>query len=360
MRSFTTLFRRFGALALCAALLPPAGRAEVLNGAGSSAAAPVYRAWAKAYGATADFQLQYDPAGSSAGVQRIKSRTVGFGASDVAPQKAQLDADGLVAVPAFVSGVVPVINVPKVRKERLRLNAEVLSAIFMGEIVRWDAPEIARLNPDVSLPSTPIRPVVRSDGSGTTYYFTDYLSRVNPAWKQQFGAKNTIAWPPAFVAARGSDGVAKAVDSTPGAIGYIDYNYVVEGNLNPVVMQNAAGQYIRPGVEAFRAALLASEWRTASNFHATLANLDGRNSWPITMGTFVLLPKVSDKPRETALAINFLVWALLKGDQVVEGMSFVRLPDNLQAMAYKALSGITDRQGRALGLEALASATKAP
>jgi phosphate transport system substrate-binding protein len=332
--------------------------AETLSGAGSSAAAPVYRAWAAAYGRTLDFQLSYDPAGSSAGLKSIKSRQVAFGATDVAPSAQQLTEDGLILVPTFITGAVPVVNLPKAGGGKLRLSGEVLAGIFSGSISRWNAPEIQNLNPGVGMPEIAIKPVVRSDGSGTTYYFTDYLSRISPVWKEKFGARTTIAWPAIATGAKGSDGVVKAVKATPGSIGYVDFNYVAEHGLTSVYLRNAAGEYVAPGVDSFRAALQASEWRTKADFHASLTNLPGRNSWPITMGTFVLLPKVSDKSEETARALRYFVWALLKGDQVIEGMAFVRLPDGLQAQAYKALSSVIDKQGRSLGVEALATLSK--
>jgi phosphate transport system substrate-binding protein len=335
-------------------LFPAASFAgETLTGAGSSAAAPVYKAWATAYGQKQDFQLAYDPAGSSAGVKKIKANEVGFGASDVAPSERDLVKDQLVLVPTFISGVAPSVNLPKINTGKLRLSGEVLVDIFSGKITRWNAPEIQSLNAGLTLPDLEIKPVVRSDGSGTTYYFTDYLSHVNPEWKAKFGAKNSIAWPANCIGAKGNDGVAKMVKDKVGAIGYVDFNYVTEYGLNPIQLRNAAGEFVAPSVGSFRAALRASDWSTKGDFHATLANLPGNDVWPITMGTFVLLPRVSNKSDETARALRFFVWTLLKGDQVVEGMSFVRLPDKLQALAYKALTSVTDQNGNALGHQAM-------
>lgn len=340
--------------ALLAQGLPLSGGAETLSGAGSSAAVPVYRAWATAYGRTQafPFQLNYDPVGSTTGLKKIRAREVGFGASDVAPPEQELIQDGLVLVPTFVTGAVPVVNLPKIGNGKLRLSGEVLAGIFLGQITRWNAPEIQHLNSGLSLPDLPIKPVVRSDGSGTNHYFTDYLSKISPAWKERMGVKSTIAWPAAFIGAKGSDGEAKAVKETAGAIGYIDFNYMTSYGLNPVQLRNAAGEFAAPGVDSFRAALRASAWFSEGDFHASLANLPGKDSWPITMGSFILLPKLSDKPAETTQALRFFVWALLKGDQVVEGMSFVRLPAKIQSLAFKALSSVTDRQGKPIGMEA--------
>lgn len=329
--------------------------AETLTGAGSSAAAPLYRAVATAYGSKQDFQLVYDPAGSSTGLKKIKAGEVGFGASDIAPSQTDLTKDQLVLVPTFITGVVPAINLPKLGPVSLRLTGPVLADIYLGKITRWNAPEIQSLNTDIKLPALEIKPVVRSDGSGTTFYFTDYLSRISPEWKEKFGAQSSIAWPANFTGVKGSDSVAKTVKETTGAIGYVDFNYVTEYSLGTVQLRNASGEFVSPGVATFRTALRASEWSGKGDFHATLANLQGSNVWPITMGTFVLLPKVSSKPAETANAVRFVIWAMLKGDRVIEAMSFVRLPDKMQALAYKELSSITDKDGRLIGLQAVAA-----
>jgi phosphate transport system substrate-binding protein len=296
--------------------------------------------------------LAYQPVGSTAGLKEIQAGRVGFGASDVAPAETDLAKGGLVLVPTFVTGAVPVVNLARIPNGKLRLSGAVLAAIFSGEITRWDAPEIQQLNPGLALPDLPIRPVVRSDGSGTTYYFTDYLSKVSPAWKEKRGARTAIDWPAGFLAAKGSDGVSKAVRDNAGAIGYIDFDYVAQDGLNAVQMRNLAGAFVSPAADAFRAALQGSDW-SKGNFHATLADLPGYSTWPITMGTFVLLPKVSNQPVEGARAVRFFVWALLKGDQVVEHMGFVRLPDKMQALAFKALSSVTDAKGSAVALDAI-------
>jgi phosphate transport system substrate-binding protein len=349
----------FGTLLAVSIMSPQASVAgETLTGAGSSAAAPVYKAWATAYAEKQDFQLSYDPAGSSAGVKKIKANEVAFGASDVAPSEQDLIKDQLVLVPTFISGVAPSVNLPKIPGGKLRLSGEVLVDIYSGKITRWNAPEIQNLNPGLALPDIEIIPVVRSDGSGTTYYFTDYLSHVSPEWKTKFGARNTIAWVPACVGAKGNDGVARMVKDRVGAIGYVDFNYVAEYGLSPVQLRNASGRFLSPGVGGFRAALRASDWSSKGDFHATLADLPGNDAWPITMGTFILLPKVSQRAEETSRALRFFVWTLLKGDKVVEQMSFVRLPDKLQATAYKALTSVTDMQGVPLGLQAMQEATR--
>jgi len=346
---------RFAALAIAvvSALPCAAPAAETIVGAGSSAAAPVYKAWGMAYGKKNDVQLAYDPVGSGAGLQKFRAKEVTFGASDVAPSDEVLAKDQWVLVPTFVTGVVPAINLPRVGSNRLKLTPETLAGIFMGTIQRWNAPEIQTANPDLALPDLPIKPIVRSDGSGTTYYFADYLSRVSPVWKDNFGTKNLLKWPESHTAVKGSDAVAKAVKATPGGIGYLDANYLTEFELSGVQLRNASGEFVVANPANFRTALRASDWFAKGDFHGSLANMPGRTAWPITMGTFVVFPKVADKSADTSRALKFLTWCLMKGDMVVEGMSFVRLPDKIQATALKNLSTVVDAQGKTIGLEAL-------
>lgn len=332
---------------------PAAQAAQTLSGAGSSAAAPVYRAWAQAYGHKHDVQLQYDAVGSSAGLQKIKTKEVAFGASDVAPADADLQRDHLILAPLFVTGITPVVNLPTIASGKLRLTPEALAGIFLGTITRWNAPAIQGANPSLTLPDLPIKPVVHGDGSGTTYYFSDYLSRVSPDWKLRFGAKTSLDWPAGFLSAKGSDGVARAVKATVGAIGYLDCNYVAEQGLATVQLRNASDEFVSPGAPGFKAAVRASDWYTKGDFHGSLSNLAGHGVWPITTGSFVLLPKVSDQPANTARALHFLLWSLLKGDTAVEGLSFVRLPDHIQALVFKTLSSVTDTHGKPLGFDAL-------
>ncbi len=350
-----SLTTRFAALAVTLFSVVPctAQAAETIVGAGSSAAAPVYKAWGLAYGKKNDVQLAYDPVGSGAGLQKIRAREVIFGASDVAPSDEVLIKDQWVLVPTFVTGVVPAINLPKIGNNRLKLTPEALAGIFMGTIQRWNAPEIQATNPDLALPDMSIKPIVRADGSGTTYYFADYLSRISPVWKENFGTKNLLKWPESHIAVKGSDGVAKAVKSTPGGIGYLDANYLTEYELSGVQMRNASGDFVVANAANFRTALRASDWFAKGDFHASLANMPGRTAWPITMGTFVVFPKVAEKSADTTRALKFLTWCLMKGDAVVEGMSFVRLPDKIQATALKNLSSVVDAQGKTIGLEAL-------
>lgn len=330
-----------------------------LSGAGSSAAAPIYQSWAREYQKTSGVSLVYESIGSSAGLKKIRARETGFGASDVAPSDAELIKDGNVVFPIAITGIAPVVNLPKVAEGQLRLMGDVLARIFLGEITHWNAPDIVKLNQGVNLPDLPIKVVVRSDGSGTTYNFADYLAKVNPVWQGKYGVKTGYAWPESFLPAKGSDGVVKAVKETVGAIGYVDYGYVKDNKLNAVQLKNLEGEFMKPSIEAFRAALASSDWVSKGTFTTTLTNKSGRGAWPITMGTFVVLPQVTDKAEETQRALKFFVWAFINGDTLVQDNNFVRLPNRVQASAFKAITTIRDKAGNQIGLNLLGATVQA-
>lgn len=333
------------------ALSAAAVRAETFAGAGSSAAAPIYRSWGAAYEKATGHRLAYESAGSSAGLRKIRAREVGYGASDVAPPAAELAKDGLAVFPIAITGIAPVVNLPKIVEGQLRLSGPVLARIFMGQITQWNAAEIAELNPGLALPKLPIKVIVRSDGSGTTYNYTDYLAKVHPDWQGRFGVKTSIAWPEGFLAAKGNEGVAQAVRETPGGISYTDFGYVRDYKLNPVQMKNQAGDFVSPSNEGFRAALAASDWVSSGNFTTTLTDKPGRGVWPITMGTFALVPLVTAKPQETLPALKFFAWAFLHGDELVQQSNFVRLPTRVQASAFKIIASVKDQAGNPIGMQ---------
>ena len=340
-----------GLTAVLVATSAASALADTVMGAGSSAAAPIYRSWGHAYEKATGNTLAYESVGSSAGIRKIRAHEVGYGASDVAPAAAELKKDGLAVFPIAITGIAPVVNLPKLGEGQLRLSGEVLARIFMGQISQWNAPEIARLNPGVALPNLPLKVVVRSDGSGTTYNFTDYLAKVHPDWQGKFGVSTSIAWPQNFLPAKGSEGVSKLVRETVGSIAYIDYAYVKDDRLNPVQLNNLAGDYVSASNDGFRAALAASDWVSSGNFTTTLTNKPGRNVWPITMGTFALVPLVTDKPQETLPALKFFAWSFLHGDLLVQEHNFVRLPNRVQAAAFKIISSVKDQAGNQIGMQ---------
>ncbi|HJW04236.1 MAG TPA: phosphate ABC transporter substrate-binding protein PstS [Azospira sp.] len=330
---------------------------QPLAGAGSSAAAPIFRVWARDYSKAHGVALTYEASGSAAGLQKIRTREVAFGASDIAPSSAELGKDGLALFPVAITGVAPVVNLPKVGDAQLRLSGEVLARIFLGDITSWNSPDIAKLNPGLALPDLPIKVVVRSDGSGTTYNFADYLAKVSPAWKDKNGVRASYPWPAGFDAVKGSDGVVKAVKEIPGAIGYLDYGYIKEQRLSAVQLKNLDGEFVKPSNAAFRSAMTGSEWATKGAFSTSLANRPGKGTWPIIGGIYVLLPQVTTTPDMTERAIKFFVWAFVNGDTLVQESSFVRLPDSVQGAAFKVLSTIRDKAGNLVGMAAIGDAS---
>jgi phosphate transport system substrate-binding protein len=330
------------------------GAADSLTGAGSSAAAPVYRIWAEEYLKKGGEPIGYDPVGSGSGMKKIKRREVDFGASDVIAPTNELAKDDMVMFPTVISGVVPVVNIPRLSTP-LKLSGEVLAGIFLGEITHWNAPELARLNPGENLPNLLIQVVCRSDGSGTTYHFSDYLAKVSAAWKTRYGVANVHPWPASFVAVRGSKEVSRTVRNTPGAIGYIDYNYVVEDGLTGTEVRNAAGRFITASTESFMSAVGRSPWFSEGDFSRTLTNLDGDGTWPITMGTYVAVPRIASDSKRSARVLHFFTWAFANGNALAKQAKFVPLPERVQAKAFREISAIKGSKGEPIGLESLSA-----
>ena len=326
--------------------------ADVLTGAGSSAAAPVYRIWAQEYKKFGGEQIDYDPVGSGAGMTSIRKKQVDFGASDVIAGKSDLSKDGLVMFPTVISGVVPVVNLPK-RKSPIKLDGAVLAKIFLGDVSQWDAPEISSLNPGESLPSLPIKVVCRSDGSGTTYHLSDYLSKSSAQWKSRFGVANKHEWPSSFIAVKGSSEVSKAVRSTFGTIGYIDYNYVLDDELVGVQLLNMTGHFVSASTESFNSAVVKSRWYSSGDFSETLTNMPGDASWPIAMGTYVAMPKVSNDPVRAARILRFFTWAYANGNALARQAKFVPLPEPVQAKAFREIASVIGSKGEMIGFDAL-------
>jgi phosphate transport system substrate-binding protein len=333
-----------------ATLLMGVAQSQGLTGAGSSAAAPIYRSWAAQYQQHGGPGLTYEPIGSSAGVKKIKAEQTGFGATDVAPPPDELKSSGLVLFPIAITGIAPVVNLPIARDGQLRLTGPVLARIFLGEITQWNDPAITQLNTELSLPAMAIKVVVRSDGSGTTYNFADYLSKVNSNWKTTYGVKSSFPWPSTFIASKGSDGIVKSVKENIGSIGYVDYGYVKDNKLQSIQMAGADGEFIQPSVMSFRAAMQNSEWNSKGTFSSTLTNIPGKGAWPITMGTFVLVPQIAKNPEQTTAVLQFFVWAFMNGDALVQQNNFVRLPDRMQSLAFKAIASVREPSGKTLNL----------
>jgi phosphate transport system substrate-binding protein len=319
-----------------------------IKGAGSSAAEPLYASLAAGYAKSGKGSLAYAASGSSDGLKQIKGKTVDFGATDVALTADERKTHKLVCFPTAVSGVVPVVNLPGVRKGQLQLSGDVLADIFARKIVRWNDEKLRALNKGMTLPDLAISVIARADGSGTTFNFTDYLSKASPSWMTAFGRNYALTWPAGTTLAKGSGGVVAALKQTSGAITYVDYQYAVQNSLTSVLLKNRDGRFVGPGASGFSSALVNSSWMTKASFEDMLTDRPGSASWPITSGTFILVPQVSASPEKTIAAIKFFTWGFVNGDAVVGKSEFVRLPDVVQGRIFGELTAITDAAGAPL------------
>jgi phosphate transport system substrate-binding protein len=322
--------------------------ATVLTGAGSTAAEPLYNKLAEAYIASGGPHLYYQGIGSSAGIVKVKRGAVDFGASDVAANEEALKKDKLVGFPTAIGGVVPAVNILGIKGGDLQLTGEVLADIFSRKIETWNDAAIAVLNPHLHLPRLPITVVVRQDGSGTTYNFSDYLNQVSTGWAQHFGRGFTISWPESTTQVKGSGEVAKMVARTSGAIGYVDFKFIRANKLVYVKLRNRDGKFVAPSAASFAEALKNSNWSTTARYEEMLTNRPGLDTWPITAGTFVLVPRVAMDPERAITTLKFFMWGFLHGDGLVEESSFVRLPDKVQGRIFAEMTKVTDREGKPL------------
>jgi phosphate transport system substrate-binding protein len=321
---------RTGALAglvtLC--LTTIAASALTISGAGATFPYPVYAQWAVTYRSATGNTVNYQSIGSGGGIKQIEQKTVAFGATDAPLLPAELNRWGLLQFPTLIGGVVPVINVPGIAPGQLVLDGPTLGDIFLGKITKWNDPAIKRLNPALMLPNQAIAPVHRSDGSGTTFLFTNYLGKVSKAWLDQVGAATAVEWP-VGLGAKGNEGVAQNVRQTAGSIGYVEYAYAKQNRLTHTAMLNRDGKAVQPSLISFTAAASGVTWDPAQGFGTILTQQPGAQSWPIAGATFVLVHKQPAKPAETAEALKFFQWAYKNGDQAASALGYVPLPDSL-------------------------------
>jgi phosphate transport system substrate-binding protein len=310
--------------ALAAASTLPASAVDI-SGAGATFPYPIYAKWADAYKKETGVGLNYQSIGSGGGIKQIQNKTVVFGASDMPLSPADVEKSGLVQFPTVVGGDVPVVNLEGVKPGDLMLDGATLSNIYLGQIKRWDDAAIKKLNPSVKLPSQPIVVVHRSDGSGTTFIFTDYLSKVSPVWKTKVGADTSVEWP-AGIGAKGNEGVANNVANTKGAIGYVEYAYAKQNKMTTVNMVNKDGKTVSADAEAFQAAAANADWAKSPNFYVVLTDQPGAASWPIAGATFILIHKQPKDPVAAAEALKFFAWAYAKGGKMAEDLDYVPLP----------------------------------
>ena len=324
---------RAAVLAVCAAGVTYAYAASI-SGAGATFPYPIYAKWADMYNKETGFRLNYQSIGSGGGIKQIKSKTVTFGASDMPLEPKDLTASGLVQFPTVVGGAVPVVNLDGIAPGQLVLDGPTLAEIYLGKITKWDDPKIQKLNPGVKLPSNAIVVVHRSDGSGTTFIFTNYLSKVSPDWKSNVGSSTAVEWP-AGIGAKGNEGVANNVSQTKGAIGYVEYAYALENKMTTLDLINKDGKKVAPSSASFQAAAGNADWAHSDQYYVILTNEPGADTWPIAGATFILMYKQPEDPAASAEALKFFDWAYKNGDKAAEALDYVPLPDSVVAQIEK-------------------------
>ncbi|MCQ8240062.1 phosphate ABC transporter substrate-binding protein PstS [Rhizosaccharibacter radicis] len=330
-----TLLAALPTLALGAA---PAAAADI-TGAGSTFAAPIYGAWGAAAKSATGTSLNYQALGSGAGQNQVIARTVDFGASDAPMAADKLSSNQLLQFPTVMGGVVPIVNLPGIAPNQIKLTGEVLAQLFSGEISQWNDPKIAALNPGVKLPDTAVAPVHRADGSGTTFVFTSYLSKANPDWKSKVGAASSISWP-AGAGAKGNDGVAATVRNTEGGIGYVEYAYADKNHLTTTELKDKAGAFVAPNFDSFSKAAAAADWNNAPNFAVDLLDTAGTGAWPIVSATFVLVPTNPKDPARASAVLGFFDWGFRNGAPIAQKMQYVPLPAAVQASVRQSWSKV--------------------
>ena len=318
------------------------------TGAGASFPAPLYAKWAADYYKATGVKVNYQSVGSGAGLRQIDARTVDFGASDAPLTDEDLAKKGLVQFPTVIGGVVPVVNIKGIAPGQIRMSGQVLGDIYLGKIKRWNDAALTALNPGVPLPDAAIAPVRRADGSGTSFIFTNYLSKVNAEWKGQVGEGTAVNWPTG-AGGKGNEGVAAFVGRLPNSIGYVEYAYVKQNKMTYVQLQNAAGNFVAPDDSAFKAAAAGADW--AKSFYQILTHQPGKDSWPLTGATFILMHKAQEKPAQAATALKFFDWAYQSGDQTASDLDYVPMPDSVKAVIVKSWAGIKDTSGKAIALK---------
>jgi phosphate transport system substrate-binding protein len=319
-----------------------------ISGAGATFPYPIYAKWADAYKKETGVGLNYQSIGSGGGIKQIKAKTVTFGASDAPLPGKELDDSGLAQFPMVMGGIVPVINLEGIKPGDLTIDGPTLAKIYLGEIKKWDDPAIAKLNPGAKLPSSAIALVHRSDGSGTTYNFTYYLSDVSPDWKSKVGTNTAVQWP-AGIGAKGNEGVANNVAQTKGSIGYVEYAYAKQNKLTFAKMVNKAGKTVSPTADSFQAAAANADWKSQPGYGVILANQPGDGSWPMTAATWILLYKTPSDPATTAEALKFFNWSYSKGQDMAKDLDYVPMPAKVVGDVQKMWStDIKDSSGKPL------------
>jgi phosphate transport system substrate-binding protein len=344
---FSRFLERF-ALLIALGAASYAALAVDITGAGATFPYPIYAKWAEAYKAKTGNNLNYQSIGSGGGIRQIQNKTVDFGASDMPLKPEELDKSGLMQFPTVVGGNVPVVNLPGIKPGEIKLTGPVLADIYLGKIKKWNDSALTSLNPGVKLPEQDITVVHRSDGSGTTFIWVNYLSKVSPEWKEKVGEGTSVNWP-AGVGGKGNEGVASYVQRISGAIGYVEYAYALQNKLVHTLVKNRDGNFVAPNIESFRAAAAGAQWDKAPGMYLILTDQSGKNSWPISGATFILVYRSQEKPDRAKEVLKFFDWAYADGDKLARDLDYVPLPDSVVKLIQGSWKNeIKDPSGNAI------------
>jgi len=319
--------------------------AQEITGAGASFPAPIYSKWAADYNKATGVKVNYQSIGSGGGIKQIDSKTVDFGASDMPQTDEVLHSKGQVQFPTVIGGVVPVVNIKGIEAGQLKLTGTVLADIYLGKLTKWNDPAIKALNPTLALPDAAIAPVRRADGSGTTFIFTNYLSKVNAEWKAKVGESTAVNWP-VGAGGKGNEGVSAFVNRLPNSIGYVEYAYVKQNKMAYALMENAAGVFVKPDEDSFKSAAAGADWK--KSFYQVLTNQSGKASWPISGATFILMHAKQDKAANGSEVLKFFNWAYANGSKAAGDLDYVSLPASVVGIIEKSWADITDQSGKAI------------
>ena len=326
------------------AALPVA--AQDVTGAGATFPAPLYAKWADAYNKATGARVNYQSVGSGAGIRQIKGKTVDFGASDMPLKDEDLEKDGMLQFPTVIGGVVPIVNIAGIQPGQVRLTGQLLGDIYLGKITKWNDPALTAINPGVPLPAADIQVVRRADGSGTSFIFTNYLSKVNAEWKSKVGEGTAVNWP-VGAGGKGNEGVAAFVQRLPNSIGYVEYAYVKQNKMTFTLMRNKEGNFVPPSEEAFKAAAAGADWN--KTFYQITTDQPGKDAWPLTNPTYILMYKTQDKPANAAAALKFFDWAFRNGDKAADDLDYVALPASVKELVRRQWTNqIKDASGKAI------------
>jgi phosphate transport system substrate-binding protein len=339
----TTMVSFFGVAAVSSA-----ANAQSITGAGATFPAPIYAKWAAEYNKATGVKVNYQSVGSGAGIKQIDSKTVDFGASDMPQTDEVLKAKGQFQFPTVIGGTVPVINIKGIAPGQMKLDGQVLGDIYLGKITKWNDAAIKALNPTLALPDADIAPVRRADGSGTTFNFTNYLSRVHAEWKTKVGEGTAVNWP-VGAGGKGNEGVAAFVNRLPNSIGYVEYSYVIQNKMTYTQLKNKDGVFVSPSEEAFKAAAAGADWN--KSFYQLITDQPGKGTWPISTATFILMHVQQDKPAQATETFKFFTWAFKSGDKLASDLDYVPLPDSVIATIEKSWGLVKDSAGKPVALK---------